>query len=309
MIDQDYYEVLGVAADADAVEIRRAYRDRAREYHPDRMQDAPEAERLAGEERLKTVNLAYEVLSNPERRRQYHAEWRRTLSPPVPSVEPPRIHIENAQPGEPQSAYFDVRNTGGPYSSISVSNPESWVRVASYESLSETDELPLRVFIQAAGHGWDARYDDTITVSLDDQESEVAVSLKTAPYTRTAPASGAGARARGRRRSGGARRGQPKYRSIPSRAMSRSIDGATAGIRWGGAVGGVAMALVAAYSVIAANYTAFATALMIPGLAILAALFGAVAGAVLGALGGSIAGLVYGTFTKSETKGIDTTPD
>lgn len=60
----DYYEILGVDRNASDDDIRKAYRKMSRKYHPD----------LAGaefEDKFKEVNNAYEVLSNPEKRRMY----------------------------------------------------------------------------------------------------------------------------------------------------------------------------------------------------------------------------------------------
>ena len=71
---RDYYDVLGVTADADAAEIKRAYRQLARRYHPD----------ISGEDRAATfreVARAYEVLRNPERRRTYDAVLRESQHP------------------------------------------------------------------------------------------------------------------------------------------------------------------------------------------------------------------------------------
>ena len=62
----DYYNVLGVSEDASEKEIKKAYRKKAMEYHPDRNPDDPEAEK-----KFKEASEAYEVLSDPEKRQRY----------------------------------------------------------------------------------------------------------------------------------------------------------------------------------------------------------------------------------------------
>ena len=72
---QDHYAILGVAPGSDENEIRAAYRARARELHPD----------LGGSAAQMTLlNNSYEVLSDPDARRQYDAERQTINSEPGP---------------------------------------------------------------------------------------------------------------------------------------------------------------------------------------------------------------------------------
>ena len=71
---KDYYEVFGVPREATDDEIKKAYRKLARQYHPDVAKDKKNAE-----EKFKEVNEAYEVLSDPAKRKKYDqlgANWK-----------------------------------------------------------------------------------------------------------------------------------------------------------------------------------------------------------------------------------------
>jgi len=65
---KDYYKILGVSKNASKEEIKRAYRELAKKYHPDLNPGNKEAQ-----EKFKEINEAYEVLSDDNKRKQYDA--------------------------------------------------------------------------------------------------------------------------------------------------------------------------------------------------------------------------------------------
>jgi curved DNA-binding protein CbpA len=69
-----HYDVLGVGADADLDEVRRAYYRKAQRLHPDRYAGSSDPERRQAEAEMKAVNVAWSTLKNPEARRRYDAE-------------------------------------------------------------------------------------------------------------------------------------------------------------------------------------------------------------------------------------------
>jgi len=63
---RDYYDILGIAKGASIEEIKKAYRKLARQYHPDVAKD-----KAAAEAKMKELNEAYSILSNPQKKQAY----------------------------------------------------------------------------------------------------------------------------------------------------------------------------------------------------------------------------------------------
>jgi hypothetical protein len=98
---KSFYEILEVSPSASNAEIRTAYLNLAREYHPDRVPEHLTKLRADAEEKLKQVNQAWETLGDPVKRRQYDLRASgnhgfresRTRAAPVQSNPPTRVSI------------------------------------------------------------------------------------------------------------------------------------------------------------------------------------------------------------------------
>ena len=115
METKDLYKTLEVKKGASQEEIRRSYRKLARKYHPDANRDDPNAE-----DRFKEIQHAYEVLSNPEKRREYD--------------EGPRTYFGGAQQqGAPRGAgnFSDLSDLFGGYGNLGDIFGRSGRRTAS----------------------------------------------------------------------------------------------------------------------------------------------------------------------------------
>ena len=154
---QDYYVTLGVARTATPEEIKLAFRKLARIHHPDVAKD-----KAAGEAKFKELNEAYEVLSDPEKRRRYDElgpDWQAEAGP---SGGPPRRgRTAHGEPGVQFdgstgfSDFFESFFGGGREGFRSHRHANAWAD-ADPESYAETGqdiEADLLVTLEEVVHG------------------------------------------------------------------------------------------------------------------------------------------------------------
>ncbi len=121
----DYYQLLDISRSASAEEIKRAFRARAKENHPDKLRDLEERERQRRIETMYRINEAYKVLSNPETRREYD---HKPTQEPRQNIEGSRSAPTASGTGMPGFGYYEdffsqMFGEGGPLGSFFTDSP------------------------------------------------------------------------------------------------------------------------------------------------------------------------------------------
>jgi hypothetical protein len=91
MTTRNYYQVLEVDREASPEVIRKAYHTLAQRYHPDRYHLS---DKSLVEEKMKALNEAYQVLSDPARRQAYDARGERGVSSPLPPAADKKARLQ-----------------------------------------------------------------------------------------------------------------------------------------------------------------------------------------------------------------------
>jgi hypothetical protein len=184
----DYYAVLGVSPDASPEEIRRAYRDLAKRFHPDANPDP------AAAERMREINEAYAVLSDPAKRAAYDRARAAASSaasapsggsgpaPPRPVVTPSVIDFGRLRPGGKATASVVVTNHGGPFGTVRLENEQGpWWGLSAVRGGTSADvvaELELEVFVDPGSVLSPGRHEASVIVHLDDQQAPILLRIE-----------------------------------------------------------------------------------------------------------------------------------
>lgn len=135
-LQRNYYEVLGLPPSATTDEIKKKYRELARKFHPDVVQD-----KVLGQRVFTQINQAYSVLGNPERRAQYNSTLQAGSSAngtaangaaanstaanaaPKPSASPAAAQAAPAKPASPVKSQASAEMLGRAENAIMAGKP------------------------------------------------------------------------------------------------------------------------------------------------------------------------------------------
>lgn len=146
---RDYYDILDVAKDADQNTIRKAFRKLARRYHPDVAED-----KTTAEEKFKEINEAYEVLSDPEKRKKYDALGADWQAGPPPEAGRGGSPFESQYSGTGFSDFFEQMFGAGASSSPGGFSPfGSDPRRSDVPVAGQDAHADLLVSLEEALHG------------------------------------------------------------------------------------------------------------------------------------------------------------
>jgi len=109
----NFYTILGVERNASQTQIKKAYHELIRKYHPDTNPDAPDAE-----DRCKQINQAYEVLMDTDKRTEYDRSGSVSVSEKSKNRQPPPagMYDPNFDPGlHCMARMFQYLKTSGRY--------------------------------------------------------------------------------------------------------------------------------------------------------------------------------------------------
>ncbi len=177
---EDYYEILQVHFLAEPEIIEAAYKKLARKYHPDVNNSLSDAGKM------KHINMAYEILHDPSKRKDYDVEWvQKSINLPntngTPahakasyslSVSPKRIRFKDLDQGEVKTAYFDIKISGSSLINCAIVKDSlpAWLEIAEIQPLSD-DPLAERIHINVTGPSKGTKFDCFIPIKIISEET------------------------------------------------------------------------------------------------------------------------------------------
>lgn len=162
-------------------EIKSNYRKLAQYYHPDKHMNNP-LQKLA-EEKLKDINIAYQILSDPGKRRDYDDTYRKGSTSdgrPRPTADKQNIIYRDMEPGSIIKESILITNAGGPYAKVHIAKPiDPQIQVSDNVLTAGKAALPLKIDITMRAGAYGSIIEDAIKVYVDDEVVTIPVRLET----------------------------------------------------------------------------------------------------------------------------------
>ena len=190
MTTEDLYEILQVHPRAEPEVIQAAYRRLSQKYHPD-VSESSEAER-----KMKVLNAAYEVLSNPKRRAEYDRQ--RSIKAPPKRSQPPRPkHGSSAQTlpilklsanlldlgsvikGSQATGKFEIKNIGRGLLSGEIYCSQPWLKITP--SSFQSNQLWIRVTAETSHLAPAESATGTIDIKSNGGRATIKIKVSVAP--------------------------------------------------------------------------------------------------------------------------------
>lgn len=194
-ISHDYYAILGVAKNATIEEIKEQYKKLIKAHHPDQYKGLRAKYQEEGDEDLlrvldekirqeeefcKLLNEAFEVLADPDKRKQYDEQvYEPSVEVPEIVVSPKTISFGTLTEGQKKSAVFTIENKGGPAGSVNIDwegEKPDWGELVIEPDPNTTFPVKVTVKIDTAGIPSGPKY-EKIQIVVDGEAHLIEIYL------------------------------------------------------------------------------------------------------------------------------------
>jgi len=178
--EKDYYLILEISPDATQEDIRAKYRELTKVFHPDYAGNSSQEEYF--EEKVKEINKAYGVLSNPAARKVYDSQYKayKVKQSEIFEVSPRIVDFGTLVPGESKVSLI-VLDYAGKSGKLKFDYPSSsWLKFGKTMKLNPPERMPIQIELIAIAEGLTAgrNYSETLHFGIGKQVAKVSVVLK-----------------------------------------------------------------------------------------------------------------------------------